>query len=276
MKPLEVGVASWSLKLPTPEKVFAKLEEMGIRVVQYGPLLATGRVEEAADELAAARAAHESVAISALMVGWAGEDYSSIEAIHRTGGYGDPATAESRVADTMAALEVAGRLGVGVVSLHIGFVPADASEPGYGRMVGIVQRIGEKAADCGAVFAMETGQETAEELLEFLKAVDRPAVKINFDPANMILYGRGEPLAALRRLGGHVAHVHAKDATASDQPGVTWGAEVPLGTGAVDLPAFVSELKSLGYKGPLVIEREAGPQPFADIADGKRLLESLV
>ncbi len=276
MKPFETGVASWSLKLDTPEAVFDKLDEMGIRVVQYGSVNPAGRVDEVTAELAAMQKAHEQIEISALMVGWSGEDYSSMAALRRTGGYGDPTTCEARVADTLAALEVAGRLGVGVVSLHIGFVPADAGDPAHGRMVDVIRRIGERAAECGVVFAMETGQETAEELGAFLRFVDREAVRINFDPANMILYGRGEPLAALRMLGEYVAHVHAKDAVWSDQPGVKWGSEVALGEGAVDFPALVAELKSLGYKGPLVIEREAGPDPFADIASGKRLLESLV
>jgi sugar phosphate isomerase/epimerase len=277
MNPLEVGVTSWSLKMPSLDAVFDKLEQMDLRVVQIGPVQTDpDGIDAYVRALRACRQAHPDVAVSALMVGWAGEDYSSIDAIHRTGGYGDPATAEDRVGRTLRALQVAADLQVPVLTTHIGFVPADTVGEPFARMVEHVRRIGDAAAASGVQFAMETGQETAEELLAFLGAVDRAAVKVNFDPANMILYGRGEPLAALRLLGPQVVHVHCKDALWSDRPGQTWGREVPLGKGSVDIPAYVAELKSLGYKGPLVIEREGGESRFEDIAAGKRLLESLV
>src|SRR5438552_2926803 len=81
---------------------------------------------------------------------------------------------------------------------------------------------------------MAAGQEPAEELLEFLHELNAPNVHINFDPANMILYGAGDPIAAVRLLGKHIRHVHVKDATASTRPGVEWGEEVPFGTGQVN------------------------------------------
>jgi len=88
---------------------------------------------------------------------------------------------------------------------------------------------------------------------------------VNFDPANMILYGAGEPVEAIHVLGRHIRHVHVKDAIASDQPSVTWGKEVAFGTGEVPVDAFLEALKSVGYRGPLVIEREAGHERFEDI-----------
>ena len=112
---------------------------------------------------------------------------------------------------------------------------------------------------------METGQEKAEELLEFLHDLKRPNVFINFDPANMILYGAGEPIAAIRTLGQFIRHVHVKDATGSAKPGVEWGAEVPFGTGQVNPKAFIDALHGVGYRGPLCIEREAGNQRLTDV-----------
>ncbi len=112
---------------------------------------------------------------------------------------------------------------------------------------------------------METGQEPAAELLAFLQSLAAPNVAINFDPANMILYGAGDPIDAVRTLGKHVRHVHVKDATPSDAPGVEWGAEVPFGTGRVNPSAFLSALKAVGYAGPLAIEREAGAARLADV-----------
>jgi sugar phosphate isomerase/epimerase len=108
---------------------------------------------------------------------------------------------------------------------------------------------------------LETGQETAEHLLEFLGLVDRSNLAVNFDPANMILYGTGDPIEALRLVGPHVRSVHCKDALWSDQPGVTWGREVPLGQGQVDMRLYLQTLHELGYSGPLTIEREIPQDP---------------
>jgi sugar phosphate isomerase/epimerase len=112
---------------------------------------------------------------------------------------------------------------------------------------------------------METGQEKAEELLEFLHDLQRDNVFINFDPANMILYGAGEPIAAIKTLGQFIRHVHVKDATPSNKPGEEWGAEVPFGTGQVGAARFLQALKGTGYTGPLCIEREAGTQRLIDV-----------
>ena len=88
---------------------------------------------------------------------------------------------------------------------------------------------------------------------------------MNFDPANLILYGAGDPIEAIRILGRHIKHVHVKDATASEQPGTVWGTEVPFGAGEVDATEFVAALHSVGYTGPLVIEREAGDHRIEDV-----------
>ena len=88
---------------------------------------------------------------------------------------------------------------------------------------------------------------------------------VNFDPANMILYGAGDPIEAVQTLGRHVRHVHIKDGTASAKPGREWGEEVPFGTGEVGPERFLGALQRIGYRGPLVIEREAGDQRAADV-----------
>src|SRR5688500_4834126 len=123
---------------------------------------------------------------------------------------------------------------------------------------------------------METGQERADELLTFLedlRGAGATNVFVNFDPANMILYGAGDPIAAVRTLGPHVRHVHVKDGTASSAPGREWGAEVPFGTGEVDVKAFLSALKSVGYAGPLAIERAAGDDGMGDVKTAIGTLE---
>jgi sugar phosphate isomerase/epimerase len=121
---------------------------------------------------------------------------------------------------------------------------------------------------------METGQESAPELLQFLNDLRCKNVKVNFDPANMILYGAGDPIEAIGILGRHIAHVHVKDATMSKQPSVDWGAEVPFGAGQVPAKDFLRALHDVGYRGPLVIEREAGATRMADIAFAIETLKS--
>ena len=112
---------------------------------------------------------------------------------------------------------------------------------------------------------METGQEAATELLQFLNDVPMNNVFINFDPANMILYGAGNPIEAISIRDRHIAHVNIKDAKYSETPGSEWGEEVPFGTGEVSPGEFIGALHEAKYHGPLMIEREAGSDRLADV-----------
>ena len=122
------------------------------------------------------------------------------------------------------------------------------------------------------VLGLETGQETASALATFLQKLQRPNVGVNIDPANMVLYDNGNPVAALRTLGPWLRQVHIKDAVRTKTPG-TWGDEVPAGTGDVRWKDFFATLEEVGYRGPLVIEREAGAQRVADVRTARSLLE---
>ena len=125
---------------------------------------------------------------------------------------------------------------------------------------------------------LETGQETAAALKQFIADVDRGNLFINFDPANMILYGTGEPLEALREVGQYVRSVHCKDAKWAADPGNEWGSEEPLGKGDVDIRAYLQVLQELGYTGPLTIEREIPQDPQRqrdEILHARDLLDSL-
>ena len=127
---------------------------------------------------------------------------------------------------------------------------------------------------------LETGQESADHLLEFISDVERDNLFINFDPANMILYGTGDPIEALKKVGHLVRSVHCKDATwaPEGQRGTAWGAEVALGEGDVGMETYLRTLKDLGYEGPLTIEREIAhdrERQKADIGQAVRLLEEL-
>jgi sugar phosphate isomerase/epimerase len=115
-------------------------------------------------------------------------------------------------------------------------------------------------------------------LLQFISGVDRDNLCVNFDPANMILYGSGEPIEALGKVGQHVRSVHCKDAKWAAKPGREWGAEVPLGAGDVGIENFLRKLQELGYDGPLTIEREIPEDPQrqkAEIGQAVALLNDL-
>jgi sugar phosphate isomerase/epimerase len=150
------------------------------------------------------------------------------------------------------------------VLTHVGFVP-HKGKPGYDTMLSRVREVAGILDRHGCTLIMETGQERAAELRRFLEDLAAPNIAINFDPANMILYGAGDPIEAIAILAHHIRHVHVKDATASARPGEAWGEEVPFGTGQVGAKRFLAALDGIGYRGPLAIEREAGEQRMQDI-----------
>src|SRR6185436_7699218 len=138
----------------------------------------------------------------------------------------------------------------------------------------MVQRVCDRCAENGQTFALETGQEPAATLMQFLGVVGRDNLKINFDPANMILYGTGDPIEALEVVKSQVVSVHCKDGDWPPKgvPGAL-GTEQPLGKGAVGMPRFVAKLKEIGYTGALTIEREVhGDQQRLDILSAIELL----
>src|SRR5260370_293604 len=199
-----------------------------------------------------------------------GESYADIPTVQRTVGFIPRTTRQERETRTREISDFAAAIGVGGIACHIGFVPEDTTHPDYAAVREMVRRIADHAATHGQTFALETGQEPAHVLQRFLKDVDRPNAGINFDPANMILYGTGDPIEALKVLGAQVLSVHAKDGDwpPPGQPGAL-GTERPLGQGSVGIPRFVDKLKQVGFRGPLNIERECENQQerIADIRE---------
>jgi sugar phosphate isomerase/epimerase len=127
----------------------------------------------------------------------------------------------------------------------------------------------------GVDVAFETGQETAECLLDALRELDRPRAGVNFDPANMLLYGAGDPLQGFRLLKPWVRQVHAKDAQPSGQMDV-WGRETPVGAGAVPWSAFMQEVRTLPSSVAVVIEREGGERRVQEVASAKAFLQPML
>ncbi len=272
MAPLQIGVCTWSLAIPNLRETLDVVKnDLSLRCIQLGFMGGGSDVPVETVELVRAT----GLTVTATAVGFEGEDYSSIARISETGGYVVDADWDLRREKTMAVGRVTSQLGVKYLSVHVGFVPHDTADERYTVMCDRVRSICKGLGELGVTLVMETGQETAENLLAFIDAVGEPNIGINFDPANMILYGVGEPVEALELLKDHVVHVHMKDGTWSDAPGEKWGEDVVLGTGQADIPRVVSKLKAQGYAGPLMIEREAGDQRVADIREAVTLLESL-
>jgi sugar phosphate isomerase/epimerase len=218
---------------------------------------------------------NNNIHITGGMVGFPGEDYSTIASIRKTGGFVPDNDWPARKVITQQAAQLAKELNLPHISAHVGFVPP-RGQGGYQPVVDRIREIADLFAKHNLALLMETGQEQAEELLEFLHDLKRDNVHINFDPANMILYGAGDPIKAIKTLGQHIKHVHVKDATPSINPGQDWGAEVPFGTGNVNPERFLQALHEIGYKGPLCIEREAGTQRLTDVKTAIEVLKRVL
>lgn len=267
---MEIGVMFWAGR-----DNLAELRALGVQSGQLGVGGDVALTSQAAVDWREA-IAEDMFAIATVVCAYKGEDYADIATVQRTVGFIPPATREEREQRTLEASDFAAALGVKSIACHIGFVPEDHSNPDYIAVRGMVRRICDRAEEHGQTFALETGQEPADTLLRFLDDAACPNLKINFDPANMILYGSGDPIEAFEKLAPHVVSVHAKDGDWPAKRGAL-GTEKPLGQGAVGMPRFVEALKRAGYQGSVNVEREIEDQAqrLADIAMAVRLLKSL-
>lgn len=264
-----LGICSWSLRPSSPRDLADSVRACGLDAVQLAlDPIRTGAWSER-ETVEALRDA--GVALLSGMMATKGEDYSTLDSIRRTGGVRPDAHWPENLASAAADADLARRLGLSLVTFHAGFLPHDDRDPGRATMLERLRAVARVFADRGVRIGLETGQESADTLLGVLRDLDDPGVGVNFDPANMILYGTGDPVSALRALAPHVVQVHVKDAVPSPVPG-RWGEEVVSGAGAVDWPAFFGALRSIPGPCDLVIEREAGEDRVGDIRAAARLV----
>jgi L-ribulose-5-phosphate 3-epimerase len=273
IEPLALGVCSWSLQVTSIPELKQFMDRLGVGVVQ----IACGDPHHASwdegDDLPAAALA-AGFTMSGTMLGFPGEDYTTPLTIQYTGGFGNPATRSERLERFRWALERTQALGLSDMMLHAGFLQ-EPGHPDRKPFLDTLLKVSDLAKAKGITIAFETGQETADLLRLTLDDLKCPNLKVNFDPANMLLYDKGDPIRAVEILAPDIRSVHVKDAIRTKVPG-TWGSEVPLGQGEVGIPAFVRALKKAGYTGPLCIEREVGNQQqrFNDIAHGLQVLKA--
>ena len=272
--PERVGVCSWSWRKPMKE-VAAEMARADVKGVHLalGPFIAPDERHGAAEGAEALRFVKEKIAsgewvLMATMVGMVGEDYSTLETIRKTGGIVPDRHWEANRLIVTKGARLTRELGCKYMSTHAGFL--DESDPkAYATFVERVTWMRDECAKYGVTLILESGQETAADLAAFMAKV--PGVYINFDPANMILYGKGRPLEAVRVLAPWIRQVHVKDAKFTKTPG-TWGEETPWGEGEVGGAAFLAELDRMGFKGNFVVEREGGDDRAGDIMKAIQLI----
>jgi sugar phosphate isomerase/epimerase len=271
LEPLAIGVCSWSLQVKSIPELKKLCARLGVDVVQIAcgdPHHADWEEGERLPQVATAA----GFCLTGAMLGFPGEDYTTPQTIQKSGGFGNPVTRKERLERFVWGLDRTRALGLADLMLHAGFLP-EPGDPDRKPFLDTLTKVSELAAGNGVTIAFETGQETADLLRRTLDELKCPNLKVNFDPANMLLYDKGDPLRAVEILGPDIRSVHVKDANRTKVPG-TWGEEVPLGKGQVNIRQFVKTLQKVGYRGPLCVEREVGSQEerVADIAHGIRYL----
>ena len=252
-------------------------KELGVPTIQlHAPHAATRTPANAAAFVK--RLDSLGIKLTCVFGGFTGESYADIPTVAQTVGLVPPATRAGRTKELKEIADFAKLLACKAIGLHVGFVPHDTNDPLYRQTLDVTREVCDHTAKNGQTLHLETGQESADSLLQFLHDVKRDNLFINFDPANMILYGTGEPIAALRKVGRYVKSVHCKDGKWSPEPGKSWGQEVPLGQGDVGMENYLRTLKEIGYEGPLTIEREIPQEPErqkSEIGHAIRLLTDL-
>lgn len=268
-----LGVIAHVTAQSTPEQAIAKVNAFGFPTCQIavGPapdVLLAPQLKTALDKYQV-----QGTAIMTLGPGRMVWDFYSGP---KTIGIVPQATRAARVDALKRASDLAKLAGVPAVHTHCGFVPEDPGAPLYAETVEAIRDVASHCKANSQIFLMETGQETPVTMLRVIEDAGTGNIRVNLDTANLILYGKGEPVGALDVLGKYVSGLHAKDGMYPTEP-KTLGREVAIGQGRVNFPAVLKALKTLSYTGPITIEREiSGPRQETDIRQSKLFLEKLI
>jgi len=265
-----LGICSWSLRPNSPLDLVERMRQAGFSACQ---LALVPVCEDPAWRDAPRVLRDHGIAVLSGMLATHGEDYSTLESIARTGGLRPTEHWPANRERAQRVAECAEACGIPLVTLHAGFLPHEADDPERAELLGRLREVADVFAARGVGLGLETGQESAATLLDALRDLRHPSVGVNFDPANMILYGMGDPVDAIVRLAQHVVQVHVKDAIPTRSPG-SWGSEVAAGQGAVDWRSFFAAVKALPRTVNLLVEREAGAAREGDAAKAAALVRT--
>jgi L-ribulose-5-phosphate 3-epimerase len=185
-------------------------------------------------------------------------------------------TRQARIDALKQTSDFAKLIGIPQVQTHCGFIPENPKDALYEESVLAIREVAKHCAGNSQNFLMETGQETPTTLLRAIKDVDVPTLGVGLDTANVILYGKANPVDAVEIIGPYVRSVHAKDGKWPTDPSKL-GEEVLIGKGYVDFQRVFTRLHQLGYQGAITIEREtSGPQQVEDVKNEKVYLEKII
>jgi sugar phosphate isomerase/epimerase len=264
----EVGVFLSTTRSKDPAEACAAVEALGFRVIQLGKLPDSYYTPAGTDALDGILRRHGLAAIS-LCVVFDGERYDSVESVSQTVGFLPAAPLAGRLAYTRGCIDTAARLDIPLVTFHMGMLPASPASEAYQRVQRAVDEVGAYAAKQDVTIGLETGQESAAALLEFLDRLDAP-VKVNYDGGNFVAYQTDDPLDALKALYPKVEGVHIKDRRPPEQPGLVGpGWRLGLGTARVD--ETLQLLVELGWPKPLILETYAvkGDDPIETLTHAR-------
>ena len=270
---MKIGVQTFLA--PDMREKFKRMRDMGFDNCQMTNWDESLHTDEMA-ELVNAAAKEYGITITAHWVGWSGPSAWNFTEGPITLGIVPREYREMRVAQLKKGADFAKKIGVTDVITHAGFLPECPTDPTYPEILETMRGLAQYMKDQGQYFLLEAGQETPTTLLRFIEACGTGNIGINLDSANLILYGKANPVDALDVIGKYVRGIHAKDGFYPTN-GMELGREVKVGEGKVNFPVFVAKLKEVGYDGSLTIEREiSGEQQLKDIIETKAYLEKLI
>ncbi len=254
---------------------FTHLTEMGITVCQ----ITGGRPEMFTDMNAATiNAAAKEYGVTIASIGCSWEQPKIWDFIYgpHTIGLVPAAYRQEGIRALKLGSDFARKIGVSRIVCHAGFIPSDPFHPDYVGTVAALKSVAQHYRKNNSEFLFETGPETPVTLLRTIEDIGADNVKVNLDPANLLMYGSGNPVDSLDVIGKYVVQVHGKDGMYPEN-GAKLGREMPLGQGRVNYPLFIEKLKAIGFDGYIIIEREiTGEQQRKDIIAAKEILESLI
>ena len=257
---------------PDPDASIRRVHDLGFSTCQVSP---RDTDEATAGKLRQALNRYE-VEASAAIAGGPGPELYNFYQGPQTIGLVPRATRAARIQRRKDVSDFAKKAGIPALAGHCGFIPEDPNDPMYPEAVEAIKECAAYCRENGQKFNCETGQETPITLVRAIRDVGLDNVGVNFDVANLILYGKGNPADAIDILGPYAQGMHAKDGLYPTDP-KSLGKEVAIGQGKVDFPTIISKLKAIGYKYPITIERETrGPQQEADLRAAKAYLEKLI
>lgn len=257
------------------EQKFAHAKELGFTSCQISSWDMERYTDEYAERIVNATKKY-GVEISSLWCGWSGPRVWNFYQGPKTLGLVPEEYRKERIEDLKRGSDFAKKIGVKNIVTHVGFIPEVPTDPEFEAVVGAVREVCEYCKNNGQYFLFETGQETPVTLLRLFEEVGLDNVGINLDPANLIMYGKANPIDALDVFGKYVRDVHAKDGLYPTE-GKELGCETPIGEGRVDFVRLIAKLREIGYDGPLTIEREiSGDEQIRDIIKAKKLLEEII